>query len=80
MTLYEFNALSDFEQAEVLWTGALLAHREDGIFRILLYQLDSFYVEVFYNKTGNTLSRFRSFSTTSLLEPYLEQIGLTGKF
>ena len=59
MTIYEFKALSDFEQAEVVWNCTLLAHREDGFFRILLYQVDSFYVEVYYHKEANVLLHFR---------------------
>ena len=80
MTLYEFKTLSDFEQAEVVWNGSLLAHREDGYFRILLYQVDSFYVEVYYRKERNILSHFRPFAATRELDPYLEQIDLSGKF
>jgi hypothetical protein len=80
VTLYDFRSLSDFEQAEAVWNGTLLAHREDGFFRTLLYQVDSFYVEVYYHKEANVLLQFRSFTTTSLLDPYLGQIDLTGKF
>lgn len=80
MTIYEFKALSGFEQAEAVWNGTLLTHREDGFFRILLYQVDAFYVEVYYHKEENVLLRLRSFTTTRLLEPYLEQIDLKGKF
>ncbi len=71
MTLYQFKELSDFEQAEAMWSGTLLARREDGFFRILLYQVDLFYVEVYYHKEENVLLRLRSFTTTRLLEPYL---------
>jgi hypothetical protein len=76
LTLYQFKALSGFEQAEAVWTGTLLAHREEGFFRILLYQVDSFYVEVYYHKAGNVLSSFRPFTTTKLLEPYLQDINI----
>lgn len=80
MTLYQFNALNDTNQAEAIWEGTFLAHREVGVFRILLYQIDSFYVEVYYQKEKNVLSHFRSFTTTRLLQPYLDQIDLNGKF
>lgn len=80
MTLYQFKSLSDFEQAEAVWNGTLLAHREDGFFRILLYQVDSFYVEVYYHKAANVLSSFRPFTTTKLLEPYLQDINIEDIF
>ena len=62
------------------WEGVFLADREDGAFTILLYQIDSFYVEVFYDKEKNELKRFRSFLTLRLLDPYLDQIDIKGKF
>lgn len=80
MTLYQFKALSDFEQAEAVWKGTLLGRREDGFYRVLLYQIDSFYVEVYYHKTANVILRFSPFSTTELLEPYLQQINLSDIF
>lgn len=48
--------------------------------KILLYQIDGFYVEVYYNKEHNDIRKFRSFSSTNQLDPYLGQIDLTGKF
>jgi hypothetical protein len=80
MTLYEFNALDEMEQAEAVWEGVFIADRQDNEHRILLYQIDSFYVEAYYHIEHNVLRRFRSFSSTTQLEPYLNQIDLTGKF
>lgn len=45
MTLYEFIALDEMEQAEAVWLEHLL-FQEDFEHRILLYQVDEFYVEV----------------------------------
>jgi len=80
ITLYEFTALDEMEQAEAIWDGVFLGDRKDGEHRILLYQIDDFYVEVFYHIEYNTLRRFRSFSSTNQLDPYLNQIDLTGEF
>jgi hypothetical protein len=80
MTLYQFNEFSDLEQAEAVWEGTLLGHRSDGCYRVLLYQIDSFYVEVYYHTTANTILRFHSFSTTRLLDPYLHQINISEIF
>jgi hypothetical protein len=46
----------------------------------LLYQVNSFYVEVYYNKEYNPIKKFRSFSSTDELNPYLEQIDLNEIF
>jgi hypothetical protein len=80
MTLYEFNVLDEMEQAEAVWAGVFVADREDEQHRILLYQIDSFYVEVYYHKQHNVLIRFQSFSSINQLDPYLDKIDLRGKF
>jgi len=80
MTLYQFNALDEMEQAEAVWNGVFLGDRRESEHRILLYQIDAFYVEVYYHLEYNTLRRFRSFSSCDQLDPYLTQIDLTGKF
>jgi hypothetical protein len=76
MTLYEFNQLDEMEQAEALWNGVFIADREDDEHKILLYQIDGFYVEVFYHKEYNVIRRFRSFSSTNPLDPYLDKIDI----
>ncbi len=80
MTIYEFNKLNDSEKAEVVWDGTLIGDRTDDIYNILLYQVDSFYVEVFYQKKRNIIKRIRSFSSTDQLQPYLEKMDLGIKF
>ena len=78
MTLSQFNALDEMEQALVVCKGVHIAHRQDDEYRILLYSIDSFYVEVFHNKKHSMITKFRSFSSTDLLMPYLEGIDITG--
>ena len=79
MTLYEFNALSEDEKAAVLWSkGDFVTERKENNFNILLYQVQSFYVEVFYSGNENKISRLRSFSSTEQLEPYLNNIDISG--
>ena len=76
MTNYEFNALNDDEKANAIWDGTYIGGRQDDEHNILLYQIDSFYVEVYHHKQQNKITRFRSFTTTELLQPYLHQIDL----
>jgi hypothetical protein len=50
MTLYQFNMLDEMEQAEAVWSVTHIGERQDEDHSILLYQIDSFYVEVFYHR------------------------------
>jgi hypothetical protein len=55
MTLNSFKLLDEREQAETLWDkGVQLGERFDEEHHILLYQIDGFYVEVFYHPRHNT--------------------------
>jgi hypothetical protein len=75
MTLYEYKQLDETEQATTLWNqGAHLGERFNGEHNILLYQMDGFYVEVFYDPDRNAIVRIRSFRNTGQLRPYLDQI------
>ena len=76
MTLYEFNALNVNDQAETIWEFVFIAEREDIDHRILLYPIDNFYVEVYYDKDFNVLRKFKSFDSTDELEPYLDKIDI----
>ena len=80
MTLYEFSKLAADEKAEVVWDGALVGDRTDDVYNILLYQVNSFYVEVYYQKKRNVIKRIRSFSSTDQLQPYLEKMDVDMKF
>lgn len=66
------------EQAEAVWSGTHIGTRPDANFDILLYQVDGFYVEVYYEREHNTITRLRSFSSVNQLEPYLGQIDIKG--
>jgi hypothetical protein len=76
MTLYQFNMLDKTEQAEAVWNGVHIDNRQDDQHNILLYEVDGFYVEVFYHRTYNVIVKFRSFSSTTQLAPYLEKIDI----
>jgi len=78
MTLYQFNQLDEMEQAEAVWSGTHIADRQDKEHNILLYQIDGFYVEVYYHREYNVIRKLRSFSSVTQLEPYLNQIDIKG--
>ena len=78
MTLYEFRALDLHKQAETVWEqGVFVAKREEGAYKLMLYQLPSFYVEVWYLPVNNKIDGLRSFISTGPLEPYLQEIDVT---
>ncbi len=74
MTLYQFLALDEMEQQEAIWEGVHIADRDDGEHKILLYQIDAFYVEVFYHKEYNVIRKYLPFNSINKLAPYLKQI------
>lgn len=75
MTMYEFFHLPLKEQADLLYEdGIYLAKRKDDISSFVLYQMDSFYVEVKYKKYRKWIESIRCFHKIDLLAPYLEQI------
>ena len=77
MTLYEYKLLDVTEQALMLWEkGVHIGERFNGEYNILLYQIDGFYLEVFYHPERNTIVRLRSFKSTGQLRPYLDKIDI----
>ena len=77
MTLYKFNSLDDLEQWETMLTnGAMVGSRINDGYRIELYQIFSFYIELYYHIENDVLHRLRSFCNTELLDSYLKQFTL----
>lgn len=75
MTLYFFQLLPEQEQIAVLYElGVFIGKRKEAFSIILLYQLESFYVEVHYRKYRSHVKKLHCFDSTELLDPYLEQI------
>lgn len=77
MKLFDFQLLPDDEKIDILYRkGVYIGKRKEGTLSVLLYQLDSFYVEVFYRKHRSYVLRLKCFSSMSLLDPYLSQINV----
>ncbi len=75
MTLYDFRMLSDTEQIDLLYkNGVYIGKRKQGSSIVVLYQLDAFYIEIFYRKYRSVITRMYCFASTILLNPYLDQI------
>lgn len=75
MTLDDFNALDERKQADIIMhDGVFLDYRWYKEFKIFLYQISDFYVEVYYNHRYNLVQGFGGFEYSSSLDPYLGKI------
>jgi hypothetical protein len=77
MTMYQFNCLNEVRRIELLRSaGVSIGSRQEGSHKILLYQIDAFYVEVFYQYFQEKMVKIKSFSNTDQLDPYLNSINI----
>ena len=75
MRMSDFNLLPAQEKAALLYKrGVYIGKRREGNQVVLLYQLDEFYVELFYVKYRHHIQRARCSASTLVLDPYLDQI------
>ena len=72
MTLYDFIKLDEEQKAIAVWQGNFLAFREEKGCKVLLYKMDSLYVEVYYNNEHNMIRWIRPFKTHALLSKYFD--------
>ena len=81
MEINEFRRLDDDDQAQTVWEyGEHIATRISTLHTITLWQIEGFYVEIYYNQPAQKIEKLRSFCTTILLTPYLKQIDITSVF
>lgn len=76
MTLEQFNSADNKDRALTLGNGVCVAGRDEGEYKVLLYQLQQFYVEIFYHPRKKIIARYRGFEETDLLDKYLDKINL----
>lgn len=75
MKMDEFQSLSQKEQISILYQqGIYIGKKKAGTFIVLLYQLDSFYIEIAYASYRRSIRTIKYSDNTSILDPYLEQI------
>lgn len=81
MTLYEFNMLENDDQYSAVWEhGIHIGERIEGPQKLILYQMFSFYVELYYSVEDNKLTKLRSFSSIKCLDPYLPYIDISNLY
>ena len=76
MTLRQFNQLDEMEQIEAVWSGKHLATRHDKYHDILLYQIEGFFVEVYYHRENNSIRKFEPVANKNQLLFYGDQIDI----
>lgn len=75
ITLYDFSVLSTAEQIDILYAnGVYIGKTLKEDMNVVLYQLDAFYVEIYYRKYRCLVQRVRCFTSTMCLNPYLENM------
>jgi hypothetical protein len=78
MHISDFDMIDSLEKIELLAEkGVLLSSRTDGCFQISLFQMDSFYVEIYYHISQLCIRLIRCFDETSELNPYLDEIDIS---
>lgn len=81
MTFQSFNLLNQAQQQKLLLKhGSFLDERNTGNYHIMLYQMEAFYVEVYFITSTGKSTFFRSFQSTEGLQPYLDKMDLKGLF
>lgn len=77
MNVFVFHKLPEKHQLDTLEDqGVLIAERDGAFYNIKLYQIDGFYVELYFHTHFNVVVNINCFTNTDCLDPYLESIDL----
>lgn len=77
MDMYNFRLQEREDQLDLLQKeGAYIGKRVINEHSVILYQFESFYVELYYRKYRKSLLYLKYSSSTDILHPYLAQIGV----
>jgi hypothetical protein len=75
MKLCDFEGLCQEEKVSMLYRkGVYVGKGRKDQWVTVLYQVDSFYVEVFYTRYRYSIKALRCFDATDELDPYIDQI------
>ena len=78
VNITEFNSLTLDEKAWYLWHGSTFLHvYEKTGYRINLFFLNDYYIELWYHKESNKVENIRAFTSVDLLEPFLSNIDIS---
>jgi len=74
ITSGEFKSLNYTQKTEAVLKGTFLADRLTEQAYIKLYNLENFYIEVFFDDRSHLITHFRAFEHTMFVLPYLDQL------
>ncbi|HEU4902377.1 MAG TPA: hypothetical protein VFT06_06270 [Flavisolibacter sp.] len=78
MTFQQFCSLpKDMQRKMVKHCGAFLFGRSGVGVNVKLYQVESFYVEIYFDERMSEATHIRCFEDTKLLEPYLRMVDVS---
>lgn len=81
MNIHQFRRLNEMQQLSLTeQKGVALAERKTAYCSVYLFQIGSFYVELYQHSHFNVVTRINSFTNTTLLEPYFESISIDDLF
>ncbi len=79
MTLSSFIELSgEQKQSALLKEGVVLAKWDNSYYKVFLFQLPQFYVEIYCSKESKSIHEFRVIHSPDHLVPYLDAIRIKG--
>lgn len=75
MTLYEFLVENENDQYQLVWdSGQYISSCVQGDFRIHLYAIDTFFIEIYYDTKTNTIVDKKTFTHGLLMDKYCPEI------
>jgi hypothetical protein len=77
MKMFDFSLLDMEDQLDLLYKEGVFVGkiRKNNVFKVL-YQYNSFYVEITYRKYRYSIQDMRFFEATEHLDPYLTKIDI----
>lgn len=79
MRLGDFILLNETDKrSRILHEGVLIAKRTTASEFIFLFQLTTFYAEIYCSLADKSVTEFRAFKNTNELSPYLVTIPIDG--
>ncbi|MGY3215281.1 hypothetical protein [Mucilaginibacter sp. HD30] len=76
MNSHDFNSLDLPEKTEAMLKGTFLIDRLTEQHYIKLYNLNCFYVEVYFDDSTHLISDIHAFKSTAMLSPYLDWLSI----
>jgi len=74
MNSNDFTQLNEAKKIEAVLNATFLAERQTEQHYVCLYNLDNFYIELYFDDRTHEITKFRAFEHTLFVMPYLEDV------